>query len=376
MVLNNLFEAAYGERSQELTLDERQARCNLVTAIISGTTQALGGDAALANTAAAIEMENNYLSQAQYNQKKQALSECENFIQNAGIQAKWDLINIGQEACFAAGMIAGVPASLYEAVEAIANAAATPRETYLSLKTLFNSDNILGTVSEAVKQSYIARIDKMNEEYEKAGFTCALNAGAEGTKLIADIASLVATGVGVAKGAVTLTDFGIKLSKQGLKATKTGNLAKRAATLSKPVAKNSAAVEKAIQNAHIPVKSVKDSASSSAAVHSATESLTRNQAYSSVSGLNLNKSLASQEQLSALASKGGKVIAGYGATDTLRDAPRLAAKYGGKPSEWSKVSSLSHTAADGTAFEIHAYQNSATGQLVEPKTIQTNKIRK
>lgn len=83
----------------------------------------------------------------------------------------------------------------------------------------------------------------------------------------------------------------------------------------------------------------------------------------------LNKSLASEAQLADLAKSGGATVAGNGAKDPLRDAPRLAAEYGGKASDWSKVSSKSYTAADGTQFEIHAYRNSITGQLVEPKTI-------
>ena len=169
VVLNNLIDSAYGETSSTLSLAEREARKNLVSTLITGTTHALGGEAALANAAAALEMENNYLSQAQVLQRKQELSEGENLLHNAAIRAKWDLIDTGQDVSFRAGEIAGIPATLYEAVEGIVNAALSPHETYLSLKSLFDSDNVLGTVSEAVKQSYIARLDKMDAEFEKSG---------------------------------------------------------------------------------------------------------------------------------------------------------------------------------------------------------------
>ncbi|HHY1463429.1 TPA: hypothetical protein ACV1O5_004143, partial [Yersinia enterocolitica] len=95
--------------------------------------------------------------------------------------------------------------------------------------------------------------------------------------------------------------------------------------------------------------------------------------YSAISGLNLNKSLASEAQLVDLAKKGGTAIAGYGTSIALRDSSRLVAEYGGKAESWSKVSSKSYKAADGTAFEIHAYHNVVTGQLVEPKTIVIKK---
>ncbi|GAB3627898.1 hypothetical protein GCM10027419_27490 [Pandoraea terrae] len=92
-------------------------------------------------------------------------------------------------------------------------------------------------------------------------------------------------------------------------------------------------------------------------------------AENAVNGLNLNKSLASQQQLSELASGNGINVAGNGTNVPLRDAPRLASEYGGQASEWSKVSSSSYTAADGTQFEIHAYRNAVTGRIVEPKSI-------
>jgi len=85
--------------------------------------------------------------------------------------------------------------------------------------------------------------------------------------------------------------------------------------------------------------------------------------------LNLNKSLASQQQLSQLESGNGIDIAGNGTNVPLNDVSRLVAEYGGQASDWSKVSSSSYTAADGTQFEIHAYRNAVTGQVVEPKSI-------
>ncbi|WP_253306647.1 hypothetical protein [unidentified bacterial endosymbiont] len=59
VVLNNLIDSAYGETSSTLSLAEREARKNLVSTLITGTTHALGGEAALANAAATIEAENN-----------------------------------------------------------------------------------------------------------------------------------------------------------------------------------------------------------------------------------------------------------------------------------------------------------------------------
>lgn len=82
----------------------------------------------------------------------------------------------------------------------------------------------------------------------------------------------------------------------------------------------------------------------------------------------LNKQLASESQMAQVASGQGKVIAGAGSSEVLRNAPRLAAQHGGAASDWAKVTSWSYKAADGAKIEIHAYQHIPTGKVVEFKT--------
>lgn len=99
-------------------------------------------------------------------------------------------------------------------------------------------------------------------------------------------------------------------------------------------------------------------------------------AESAVQAAKLAKSLASQQQVGELARGGGVVVAGAGTGTTLRDAPRLAAEYGGQPSDWAKISSSSYKAVDGVQIETHAYKNvktGKTGRVVEPKSIKTFK---
>jgi hypothetical protein len=91
-------------------------------------------------------------------------------------------------------------------------------------------------------------------------------------------------------------------------------------------------------------------------------------ASSSVNGLNLKKSLASEQQLAAIKNGDFSIIAGYGSDKSIKDISRLTATYGGKPNEWSKIRSTNYVAPDGKALEIHAYRNMVTGQIVEPKS--------
>ncbi|WBG91738.1 hypothetical protein N5580_04060 [Pantoea piersonii] len=95
---------------------------------------------------------------------------------------------------------------MYDAVEGIVKTASSPVETYEALKTLFNSGDVLGNVSDAVKQSYIDRIDRMEAEYQRAGVSGSFNAGVEGGKLVTDIAGLIAGGAGAAKITAGVTE--------------------------------------------------------------------------------------------------------------------------------------------------------------------------
>ncbi|BEM34901.1 hypothetical protein SME06J_35930 [Serratia marcescens] len=103
-------------------------------------------------------------------------------------------------------MIAGVPAGLYDAVDGIVKAGSNPTETLEAMKALFNSGDVLGTVSDVVKQSYIDRIDRMEAEYQKAGASGSFKAGVEGGKLVTDIAGLLTGGAGIVKGGAVLTE--------------------------------------------------------------------------------------------------------------------------------------------------------------------------
>ncbi|QCT20231.1 hypothetical protein FEM41_11510 [Jejubacter calystegiae] len=198
-----------GKKVSELTETEKQTISTLGT-LAAGLAGGLAGnstaDAVGGAQAGKNSVENNYLSNTQKAQKKEELAECKTVACKAQTEAKWTAIDLGQDGSFAAGMVAGVPAGLYDAVDSIVKTASSPLETYEALKSLFNSGDVLGNVSDAVKQSYIDRIDRMEAEYQRAGASGSFNAGVEGGKLVTDIAGLLAGGAGVVKGGAVLTE--------------------------------------------------------------------------------------------------------------------------------------------------------------------------
>lgn len=91
-------------------------------------------------------------------------------------------------------------------------------------------------------------------------------------------------------------------------------------------------------------------------------------AQNAANALRLGKQLATEAGCAELAAGGGKPMAGAGTGTLIRDEPRLLAEYGGKPGDWSKVTSATHKFADLSTIEVHAYRNVTTHQVVEPKT--------
>ncbi|WP_312998795.1 hemagglutinin repeat-containing protein [Leclercia sp.] len=199
----------YGKSADELDETQKQTVSALAT-LAAGLSGGLVGDSSASAVAGAqagkTTVENNYLSDKQKAQRDRELAECKTYVCKAQMSAKWTAIDLGQDGSFAAGMIAGVPAGLYDTVDGIVKTASSPLETYEALKSLFNSDDVLGNVSDAVKQSYIDRINRMEDEYQKAGASGSFNAGVEGGKLVTDIVGLMAGTAGVAKLGVAVTE--------------------------------------------------------------------------------------------------------------------------------------------------------------------------
>lgn len=146
----------------------------------------------------------NYLSHHQQKLMEKELSAETNYFKKTAIYLKWLSVDIGQDTGFNAGLVAGIPTGLYETIEGLASLATNPLETYQAIKAVIQSDNALDTLTQAVKQSYIDRIEKLEAEYQRAGVSGSFNAGVESGKLIFDLVGLFSGGVGVAKGSSQL----------------------------------------------------------------------------------------------------------------------------------------------------------------------------
>ncbi|WP_345774693.1 DUF637 domain-containing protein [Pseudomonas sp. FJ2-5-13] len=180
----------------------------------------------------------NYLGDHQKAQRAKELEESKDSLETLRINTKWELIDAGQDASFAGGAVVGVPEGLLDTVKGILEVAVSPIETYQALRSVLESGDVLGNVSDAVKQSYIARIDNLEAEYERAGAGGSFNAGRETGKLISDVVAL-GTGVGGAlkSGALLVEKVTAKVVKVELTGAKATGTAGKEIPATSPIAK-------------------------------------------------------------------------------------------------------------------------------------------
>lgn len=204
-------QALFGDKKlSELTAKEKEQILNL-SKLAAGVASGLIATGNSAENLVAISqgmkvaenaVENNYLSSKQKALYAKELSECQNLSCKVKTKAYWNAIDLGQDASFATGVIAGVPESAYDMVSSVLDMAMNPIETLDAMKAMISQDDAFSKIADSVKQSYIEQINKLETEYQKAGASGSFNAGRETGKLLVDLASVV-TGVGGAVKGVT-----------------------------------------------------------------------------------------------------------------------------------------------------------------------------
>ncbi|WP_051297223.1 DUF637 domain-containing protein [Arsenophonus nasoniae] len=199
---NNLINAEQWQKKSEAQAQLARAFGGIAGAVFTGQPGGVYSGA----TAAENSFRYNYLSHHQQTLMEKELAATPNDFKKALISLKWGYTSLDQDVSLGAGMVSGAPVGLYETIDGLANLASNQKETYTAIKAVLQSDDTLGMITDAVKHSYIARLERMEAEYQKAGTAGAFNAGIEGGKIIFDIASTLAGGAGVAKGGLKLVE--------------------------------------------------------------------------------------------------------------------------------------------------------------------------
>ena len=209
----------YGKSEADLTPDEKAGVISMASlaggiagAIMNGKSEGVEiiGNTAINAQIAENTVTNNYLSEWQAKQRDEEFAACNGSLRcelKTGVY--WELVSSGQDTAYGAGLATSIPVGLFETGKGIAEIAMHPIDSLNAIRTLIQEGNF----TEAMKQSYANRIDKMIVEYQKAGAEGAFKAGLEAGQLLQETVGMLAGGAGLAKVGTKFTKAVVTFAK-------------------------------------------------------------------------------------------------------------------------------------------------------------------
>ncbi|MDA5474908.1 hypothetical protein [Yersinia kristensenii] len=129
-----------------------------------------------------------------------AMAAAKTLADKGNVFIRWGITSATQDGAFAAGIVAGVPEGLHDSAIGLFGVLKEPKQTFMALKELINSDDVLGKVAQNVKQDWLSRIDRMEAHYQQAGASGAYDSGVEAGKLLVEYGGYALGAGGVATG--------------------------------------------------------------------------------------------------------------------------------------------------------------------------------
>ena len=209
----------YGKSEANLTPDEKAGVISMASlaggiagALMNGKSEGVEivGNTTINAQIAENTVTNNYLSGWQEKQREEELAACNGSLRcelKTGVY--WELVSAGQDTAYGAGLATSIPVGLFETGKGIAEIAMHPIDSLNAIRTLIQEGNF----TEAMKQSYANRIDKMIVEYQKAGAEGAFKAGLEAGQLLQETVGILAGGAGLAKVGTKFTKTVVTFAK-------------------------------------------------------------------------------------------------------------------------------------------------------------------
>lgn len=150
--------------------------------------------------AAEMTFRYNYLSHHQQKLMETEMAATKTLADKGKVFIRWGITSATQDGAFAAGIVAGVPEGLHDSAIGLLGVLKEPKQTFMALKELINSDDVLGKVAQSVRQDWLSRIDRMEAHYQRAGTGGAYDSGRDAGKLLVEYGGYAVGAGGVATG--------------------------------------------------------------------------------------------------------------------------------------------------------------------------------
>ncbi len=142
----------------------------------------------------------NYLSHHQQKLMEAEMAAAATLADKGRVFIDWGLTSATQDGAFAAGIVVGVPEGVHDSAIGLLGVLKEPRQAIAALRALISSDDVIGTVAQSVKQEWLARINSMEANYQRAGTRGAYASGVEAGKLLFEFGGYAVGVGGLAKG--------------------------------------------------------------------------------------------------------------------------------------------------------------------------------
>ncbi len=174
-------------------LDGEEARDIAFTSEISAAVAALalGEDVEGAAQAAKNEVQNNYLSSWQKNERKKELAACTTTHCKMTAQIAWTYIDAKQDAGVIIGIGGGIGLSAYEMADALATAVLNPVDTYNGLKAVLTDPAVREQLGNDIVDSYEERLNRLSQARQDAGWDGSITNGVESGRLALEVVTAV-----------------------------------------------------------------------------------------------------------------------------------------------------------------------------------------
>ncbi|TNW15658.1 hemagglutinin [Xylella fastidiosa] len=215
-VLTGLFSAPRPED----TAQDREAKRNLITSIVTGIASTTHTDAATATHAAIAAVDNNWLAAKQYVQMvseelEAATEKDKGRLEEEKVRAKWREISARQDKLTADGLLKGLKESGISNINGLEHLILHPVDVFHELEKILTHPKLLVQLGESAFQELLNKVSRMSEALIVGGDQHAKQFGEDLGSVIADVGFALAA-AGTVKAGEILAEAGINLSKDVL----------------------------------------------------------------------------------------------------------------------------------------------------------------
>ncbi|QMT64894.1 hemagglutinin [Xylella fastidiosa subsp. fastidiosa] len=217
---SSVLTGLFSDPRPEDTAQDREAKRNLITSIVTGIASTTHTDAATATHAAIAAVDNNWLAAKQYVQMvseelEAATEKDKGRLEEEKVRAKWREISARQDKLTADGLLKGLKESGISNINGLEHLILHPVDVFHELEKILTHPKLLVQLGERAFQELLNKVSRMSEALIVGGDQHAKQFGEDLGSVIADVGFALAA-AGTVKAGEILAEAGINLSKDVL----------------------------------------------------------------------------------------------------------------------------------------------------------------